>query len=284
MSDPDRDAEAERATNVRFDNWPVRRYDAYEVSDERETPATEEGEPERMDDVEWIGMAPSGAGSDSAYIYEPENDTVHEGRFDRESGRVVLDEDGERRELDEEETLGDHLVDIAEGHDWGWLSSFAREHMDTPDHDPDDPTAGHHLPPGFDHEATEFQRRNLVDDADEDAAFFGSHTFADDTDRVHVLEREFGVTAEGADGAEVHVEERYLVAEEPREEDRAGNADLVEEREYNLGLDVDPDEGTWVNDAEGLLREWHRRHLAPPEREEHRRVDRRPAEPGDAAD
>jgi len=279
MPDPDRDAEAEGTTDPRFDNWPVRRYDATgDLAVERETPADEASR--QMDDVEWVGGTRAGTGG-AAYVYAPESETVHEGRYEPENDRVVVDEG---RAVDDEETLGDHLVDIGEDHDWGWLSSFAREHMDTPDHDPDDPTAEHLLPPGFDHEATEFQRRNLVDDADEDAAFTGSHTFHDDTDRVHVLERDFAVAAaDSGRGADVHVEERYLVAREPREEDRAGDADVVEEREYDLALDVDPDE-RWIGDAEGLLTEWHRRHLAPPEREEHRRVERDATVPHDSAD
>jgi|GEM_PF-1801879 len=279
MSDPDRDAEPERATDPRFDDWPVRRYDE-DLTVERETPA--DAGDRQLDDVEWVGATVAGTGG-AAYVYAPESETVHRGRYDPDADRVVVEDEG--RAVGEDETLGDHLVDIGDDHDWGWLSSFAREHMDTPDHDPDDSTGGHLLPPGFDYEATEFQQRNLVDDADEDAAFFGSHTFADDTDRVHVLEREFAVTADEADDrADVHVEERYLVAAAPREEDRAGDADIVDEREYDLALDVDPDERVWVNDAEGLLQEWHRRHLAPPEREEHRRVERGADIPDGSAD
>ncbi|QLH79081.1 hypothetical protein HZS55_18050 [Halosimplex rubrum] len=277
MPDPDSNAEPESATDPRFDDWPVRRYDAAaDLTVERATP---DDDGRQLDDVEWVGGTRAGSGG-AAYVYAPESETLHRGRYDHENDRVVVDDET----AVERETLGDHLVDVGEDHGWGWLSSFAREHMDTPDHDPDDPTAEHLLPPGFDHEATAFQRRNLVDDADEDAAFFGSHTFADDTDRVHVLEREFAVTAAASDDrADVHVEERYLVAEEPREEDRAGDADVVEEREYDLALDVDRDE-RWIHDAEGLLTEWHRRHLAPPEREEHRRVERGTAPPDDSAD
>ncbi|WP_459191447.1 hypothetical protein [Halosimplex sp. J119] len=270
MPDPDHDAEPEPKTDPRFDNWPVRRYDAYDdLTVERETPG-EEGR-EQLEDVEWVGV--SGGAGGNAVLYEPQQDTVHQGRYDPDENRVVVGDD--ERRVDEEESLGDHLVDIGEEHEWNWLSSFAQDHLETPEHDGDHPTSGHLLPPGFDHEYTEFQQRNVAASADVDAAFWGSHTFADETDRVHVLEREFGVRGDDVgDEVAVHVEERYLVAEEPREESRAGDADLVNEREYDLALDVDPTEDGWVPATEDLLTRWHRSHLAPPEREEHRRVDR----------
>ncbi|MFC7196047.1 hypothetical protein ACFQL4_17735 [Halosimplex aquaticum] len=237
MRDPDHDTEPEPVTDPRFDDWPVRRYDAYDdLTVERETPEDEENE--QLEDVEWVGVGGMGA-SGNAFFYASQEDTVHRGRYDPDNDRVVVEEDG--RAVDEDESLGDHLVDIGEEHDWHWLSSFARDHLDTPEHDDDHPTSGHLLPPGFDHEYTEFQQRNLAESADVDAAFWGSHTFADETDRVHVLEREFGIRGDEVDDeVDVHVEERYLVAEEPREEDRAGDADLVEDREYDLALDVQP--------------------------------------------
>ncbi|WP_436924185.1 hypothetical protein [Halosimplex amylolyticum] len=278
MPDPDHDAESEPVTDPRFDNWPVRRYDADDdLTVERETPG--DAENERLEDVEWVGVGGPGVGG-NPYLYAPQEETVHRGRYDAVADRIVVDED--ERAVDEEESLGDHLVDIGEDHDWHWLSSFAREHLDTPEHDADRPTSGHLLPPGFDHEFTEFQRRNVAESSDVDAAFWGSHTFADETDRVHVLEREFGVRADdAADRVDVHVEERYLVAEEPREESRAGDADLVDEREYDLALDVEPGETAWVADTEDLLTRWHRRHLAPPERDEHRQVNREAYGPDD---
>ncbi|WP_415382225.1 hypothetical protein [Halosimplex sp. TS25] len=278
MPDPDHDTEPEPATDPRFDNWPVRRYDASnDLTVERETPGEEANE--RLEDVEWVGVGGTGAGG-SAFLYAPEDETVHRGRYDPNEDRIVVDED--ERTVEDDESLGDHLVDVGEEHDWHWLSSFARDHLDTPEHDDDRPTSGHLLPPGFDHEYTEFQRRNVAESADVDAAFWGSHTFADETDRVHVLEREFGVRAhEAADEVDVHVEERYLVAEEPREESRAGDADLVDEREYDLALHVDPDETAWLTDTEDLLTRWHRSHLAPPERAEHRQVDHERYPPAD---
>jgi len=269
MSDPDTDAEPERATDPRFDDWPVRRYEAYEQWPvERATPGRES---EPVEDVRWIGFLGSGAG-DGPLLYDPGEGTIHAGRIDEDRERIVVDDQTERRQVDAE-SIGDHLVDVGEDHDWTWLSSFARDHLDTPAHDPDDPTTGHRLPPGFDHEHTEFQRRNLTPSADEDAAFHGSHTFADDTERVHILEREFVVVGDETDGSvDAHVEERYLAAEEPRAESRAGDADLVDEQEYDLALDVDPAETAWVADVEGSLKQWHRAHLAPPEGDEHRRV------------
>ncbi|WP_123539133.1 hypothetical protein [Halosimplex salinum] len=274
MSDRDTDAASDHHTDPRFDNWPVRRYDAYEQWPvERATP---DRETEPVDRVEWVGFPGEGSGSAAGpLLYEPGEKVVHEGRIDRENERVVVDDDTEHRRVEDDESLGDHLVDLGDEHDWTWLSSFAREHLDTPAHEPEDLTAGHHLPPGFDHRHTEFQQRNLLDDADADAAFNASHTFADETGRVHVLERDFTVVGdEATDDVAASVEERYLVAEEPRAESRAGDADLVDEREYELELDVEPGETAWVADAEGSLKEWHRAHLGPPEREEHHTVAR----------
>ncbi|MFB6140505.1 MAG: hypothetical protein ABEJ26_08735 [Halosimplex sp.] len=278
MPDPDHDAEPEPTTDPRFDAWPVRHYDAYDdLTVERATPAEEESV--EMDDVEWVGAA-GPAGTGGTYFYEPARETLHEGQYDPENDRVVIGDEDEGRRLEADETLGDHLVDIGEDHDWGWLSSFARDHMDTGENGAEDPVASHLLPPGFDRRDTEFQRRNLADSDDADVAFFGSHTFDDEDGRVHVLEREFDVTADGdGSGAAVDVEERYLLAEAPREERRAGDADLVDEGAYELALDVDPDEPTWDGEAERLLGEWHRRHLAPPELDEHRRVDRSTYDP-----
>ena len=259
MPDPDTDVESDRVPDPRFDNWPVRRYDAYEEWPvERSTPA---GEPERVESVEWVGFA--GTSADSPLVYDTSAGVVHEARLDDERERVVLDEDSARHDVDDD-SVADSLAALGDEHGWTWLSSFAREHLGAdPDQDRD-AASNYRIPDSLDHRYSEFQRSNVTPEDDHSAAFFGSHTFADETDRVHVLEREFAVEEGGSDDqASVHVDERYLVAEEPNAESRAGDAEIVDERAYDLSLDAAVERGRG-GDAETELRTWHEAHLATP--------------------
>lgn len=257
MPDPDRDTEPEPTTDPRFDDWPVQ-HDAASADwpVERSVPGEDDAAPERVEDLEWLGFVGGGSNVVRPVLYEPETPAVVTGELDEANERIVLGEDHERHELESDDSLGEQIVAFGEEHGWTWLSSFARTYLEDDDAAVrDGPTLEH----------TEFHRRNLADSASQDVAFFGSHTFTDATDRVFTLEREFDVFREGSgEGVVVAVDEELLVAEEPREKERAGDAQIVDEYGYEFAVDVDPDDPNWENRLEGTLNEWHTNNVGPP--------------------
>lgn len=248
-----------RRRSLEYDNWPVRRYDEYESWPvERESP---DGQSVRSEEIEWVGtFAPSGG----AYLYSANDEAIYEGRIDVANERIVVDEEAVERDVGDD-SLTDRIAEIGDERDWDWLSSFARDRLDADGgdtaHEGAD-AAEYHTPEEFDHHDTRFQRRNLPRSADAEVVFFGSHTYADDTGRVHVLEREFDVdlpdaTADETVSARVSVTEEYLVAADDSPENREGDAELVDDREYEIAVEVGPDAPSRQARVEGYLREWH---------------------------
>lgn len=261
MPDPDHDTEPERRTDPRFDNWPVERGQGYEDQASERPESRDEGSTrERLaetsaheGDLEWIGIAGTGAQGGTPYIYDHGDPGIYEGEFDVEESRVVIREES-RREADSQDSLGEHIEAIGEDHGWSWLSGFAREYLEDDRHE--ELTEEDSL----EHTDSAFTERQLPDSSDADVSFNASHSFRDAWDRVHVIDRRFTVTDTDSDTARVDVEEYYLIADEPRAEERGGDADAVEEREYTFELDVDPKTPNWSAAVETDLKEWHATH------------------------
>lgn len=254
------DPESNRAGPMRFDDWPVQQFETWENWQvAHETPVETPGD-QRVDDVEWLGFA--GGASGGAILYDPQESAVYRAEVDEDDERVVV-RDRESTDADDEfggdveELLADRLETIGDEHGWTWLSGFAREHLDDAD------AIGYRTPAGFDHEYSEFQQRNVLEDADPDVGFFGAHVFSDDFGREHTIERDFDVSvADDGESAAVHVAERSLLSEATEPVDRDDGAELVDEREYDLRVDVG--DGPADRRAEQRLTEWHDEHLAPP--------------------
>ncbi len=212
-------------------------------------------ESERTDDVRWIGIG-EGSSMAAPWMYDENEGAVYPGEVDDEEEVVRVNEE-ERRELDEDETLGDHLVELGDEHGWTWLSEFAHENMETTDHDA-------HL----DVVDVEFDRRNVADGAEYDLGFFGSFTYRDDDGRVHTLERQFDVYTDESRRTETDrpvavVEETYLTAKEPQEQRRAGDAEREGQTSRELPIDVDPDAVDERAAIQERVEEWHEAHPEP---------------------
>lgn len=251
----DRDPVAE--SDIRFDDWPVAGRGEYADWDvERATPRQQGGTTEGLageneaeltgEDVEWIGFA-GDRGSGRPLLYSPREYALYEGELDEEDERVLLRE-ANRRDVDEG-SLGERIEEIGEEHGWAWLSSFARDHLDGDEADR----------PDFERRDTEFHRRNVAETDPYDLAFFGSHTFADESGRIHSIERFFDVYLDdgASDLTRVEVKEEYLVAEEPTEERRAGDAEMIAENEREIDMDVDAEEFGGERVLATPLEEWH---------------------------
>jgi len=268
MPDPDRDAESESRTDPRFDNWPIDRYDAYASWPvERATPgdhdaaedvAAEYAKEEDVEGLEWIGFTSGGAPAGGPYLYQSKESAIYRGDIDDENKRVILRE-RDRRDVESEDSLAEHIEEIGEEHGWSWLSSFAREFVEDDTH-PEQSTGE------FEHRDTEFSQRNVSESAEYDLSFTGSHTFADESNRVHIIDRTFDVYLDengaGSERVTVEVGDHYLLAEAPLEESRAGDADLINERQYELYYDIDTDEVGWERTLETALEEWHSSHVS----------------------
>lgn len=212
-------------------------------------------ENERRSDLEWIGLgASSGAGAPR--VYDPENDTIFEARFDEDEEEVHVDE-SETRQLEDDETIGDYVAEVGDDLGWTWLSGFAHDHLETTGHDA-------HM----DVIDATFDRRNVATDADYDVGFLGSFTYRDDDGRVHTLEREFDVYTDEAyrtqaDQPVAVVEERYLTAQDPNAESRAGDAVMDAKTRREIAVDADPDTGAELATIDEFCREWHEAHPEP---------------------
>lgn len=274
MPDPDRDAQPEERTDVRFDAWPIHRHQGHERADNdvHETPREHDdtvgAEPEDLSrredsEVEWIGLT-GYPGSPTAYVYDRDETAVYEAELDEENQRVLVDE-SERREVEDDESLAEHIERIGDEHGWNWLSSIAGDFVDEDRHDDllaEGGTSGRPL----ELEESEFQRKNVLDDADHDLAFFGSHTYRDPTDRVHVLERRFEVYVPETGGVpDVEVEDRFLVADDPQAERRAGDATMIDKRVYGIDVDVDASADLWKAELEEELEAYHENNVEWPE-------------------
>lgn len=267
MSDPDRDAEPELQTNPRYDSWPVERYDAYaDWPVERATPRDEGGTLEEVaeeyqerddEDAEWLGFVGDGAEVAGPYVYTPGGSAIYEGDIDEDDERIVL-RDESRREVESEESLGEHIEEIGDEHGWRWLSSFAREYLE------DDEDASAESVDALELRDSEFDRRNLTGSASYDLGFFGSHTLVDASGRVYVIERRFNVNAAETNRTAVEVEESCLAAEEAAEKRRAGDAELVEKRQHGFDIEADTDAGDWEAEVEAYLKKWHAAHVGWP--------------------
>jgi len=250
--DPDHDGRQEQSTDLRFDNWPVTRYDEDRPA-ERATPR-EEGtlhelaEEADEDSFSWLGVTGAGYPGGTPVVYDPSESAVYEGDIDEEESRVVLREDASH-DVDSDASLGERIEEIGDEHGWHWLSSFAREHLE------DDRAA--ELRRDLTVRDSVFQQRELLESSPADVAFNASHTLEDETGQVYVIERRFTVADLDGDPVHVDVEESYHVAEPPREHERAGDAEIVAEREYGLEGEVDPDSPTRKAAVENELRSFH---------------------------
>lgn len=228
--------------------------------DSQRPPGDREGYPivfgdERREDLEWIGFSRS-SGTRSPRVYDPENDAVYEGTFDEDEKRVSVDE-GDRRDLDDEETVGDYVAEVGDDLGWHWLSAFAHDHLETTGHEA-------HL----DVIDATFDRRNVAAEADYDLGFVGTFTYRDDDGRVHTLERQFDVYTDEsrrtqADQPVAVVEERYLTATDPEAESRAGDAEMEGRSRREVAVDADPDTGAELATIDEFCREWHEAHPEP---------------------
>lgn len=274
MPDPDRDPERDRRTAPQYDNWPVERYDAYtEWPIERATPRDEGGtlaevaeeyEQERdEEDVEWLGFVGAGTQGATPYLLGPGRSTIYRGEIDEAGERIVLREEGARA-VESGESLGERIEEIGEEHGWAWLSSFARTYLQ--DDEPGDALTG--AADGLEVRESEFMQRNLPASATADLGFSGSHTLVDASGQVYVIEREFTATTTDGSQVAIDIDEEYLIAEEPAENRRAGDAEIVEERQYSLEREVDTDTDGWKTTVETLLHEWHTHHVGWPPSEE----------------
>lgn len=208
---------------------------------------------EEREELEWVGVAP-GANYGVPQAYDPEEQAVYKGEVDEEAEHIRIDEEG-KRHLDEDETLGDHVESMAEEHGWTWLSEFAHDHLETTEHE-----AGLHVI------HSEFNKRNVSDDADYDLGYFGSFTFRDDDGRVHTLERQFNVYHDDGDRTgtgqpRAVLKETLLTAEAPDEERRAGDAELDAEDSREVRLDIEPGAGDAA--IQTAVKEWHEAHPEP---------------------
>ena len=220
-------------------------YEEYEIVRERE----------KTDDVRWIGIG-EGSSMAAPWMYDENEGAMYPGEVDDEE-RIVRVNENERRDLDENETLGDRVAEIGDDHGWHWLSEFAHENLETTDHDA-------HM----DVIDAKFDRRNVADDADYDVGFFGSFTYRDDDGRVHTLEREFQVFTDEAHRTETDmpvavVEETYLTAEEPMADRRAGDAELENQTSRELPIEIDPDAADELVAIHEFCEEWHESHPEP---------------------
>lgn len=253
--DPDRDTEPELQTDPRFDNWPAEYYDAY--SDwpvEREVPDEDTVKREEID-ADWVGYAGKwSVAASEPLFYDHDRNVVMEGEIDEENERIVVREDHERRDVGDA-SLGERIEEFSEEHGWTWLASFAREHLEGEGDVETVPEPEH----------SEFNRRNLLDSAEQDLSYVASHTFRDAGDTVFTLERDFDVYLDDgdADSARVTVDEEVLVAERPRAEERAGDADILQENEYGFEVTVDPEDPTPEATVEGELKDWHAANVTP---------------------
>lgn len=247
MSDTSRDPAYDR--DIQHSDWPIVQRDRDAGGEEGRAEAHRRNDPESRidadvteDDLEWIGFYGS---SGRPFLYAPQTATLYEGELDEENERIVLREEN-RREVDEA-SLGDRIEGIGDEHDWEWLSSFARTYLE-------DETDER---PSFRHRDTEFQRRNVAQDDPYDLAFIGSHTFVDESEQVHVIERFFNVYLAGSDVTDVEVKERYFLAEEPAAERRAGDATVLDENERDLDVTVDVSTADGESELLDQLNDWH---------------------------
>lgn len=225
MSDRERD---ETKSNPRYDNWPI------EGSDE---------------DVRYVGLAGGAGDSGSPMLYQETDETVYEGTIDEKNERIVVDEES-AREIESGTTIDDVVESLADELGWESLADWVREERDDERSRPDE---------------VEFQERNVAADADHDYAFSGSYTYFDETDRAHMVERTFEVHADPErrenGGPVVSVVETRLVAEEPREEQRDGDAERVDRTVTELVPEVDADAEREKNAVREWCRDWHESHL-----------------------
>ena len=276
MPDPDRNAESERRTDPKYDNWPIEGYDNYTEWDvQRETPADRDALDDVADEyeaeldeedrgVEWIGLS----GRGGPLLYEPYGPALYEGEIDEENERVILRK-ANREELDEDESLGRRIEEHGEKHDWEWLSPFAREHLEGDGERAEgrpETIGPADSPEELSLRDSEFQQRNLLEEEEADVGFFGSHTLVNDDGWVHVVERQFDVDADDVTAGEVTVEidEEFIVSEPESAGRRAGDADLIAERERELTVEAHPDEFGWENEVAEELEEWHDSHVEWP--------------------
>lgn len=192
-------------------------------------------------------------------MYGPGTGTVYEGDIDADNERIVLREEGER-EVESDESLGKHLEAIGDEHGWTWLSSFASDYLE----DDDDRADADGTTTGLDLRDTEFTERNITESSPADLSFTGSPTLVDESGRVHVVDRRFTVRKHDGDRVDVEVEDDYLAAEEPAEERREGDADIVEERQESFELDVD-EAANRDAEIESYLKRWHAAHIGWPQ-------------------
>ena len=271
MPDPERDPAHERRTNPRYDDWPVERYESYaDWPVERATPREEGGTidevaeeyQEERDDVEWIGFADTGTQGVTPYLMGAGGSTIYAGEIDEAEERIVLREEGSR-EVESEESIGETIEEIGDEHGWTWLSSFAQTHLQDDEGGDGPPGPGDRL----EIQDSEFMQHNLPASSTAELAFTGSHTLTDASGQVYVIEREFTVTSTEGDAVTVDVDEEYVVAEGPEEDRRAGDAEIVDERQYTFERELDPGVDQEVA-VETFLQEWHSHHVGWPPSEE----------------
>jgi len=253
QTDPDHDAEPERRTDPRYDEWPVEHYDEYSQWPVEREPSADHDDTQRHEaqNVELLGFG--GNLLSGAYLYHSAESTIYRGEIDEENERIILSED-DRRAVESEDSIGEHLEAIGDEHGWTWLSSFAQEYLEDDQESLERPVEEREP---WD---TEFNQRNVTDNVSYDLSFNGRHTFDDESGQVHIIDRRFDVYLDDHEHegeATVEVDEDYLVSEPPFEEESRGDAEIIFQRQYELGIDVDTDGLEWESEIEASLEKWH---------------------------
>lgn len=225
------------------DDWPIEGYD--------------EGRREAV----YLGTTnPQGEReSSTAVVYDTREETIFEADINEEEQRFIPREDTERA-LKPSKTLGEALENVGKRLGWDSLSDFAQEQLENDDaEDQEAPRP----------ETVTFTQSNVRADADQDMEFTGSYTYRTSDDQVTLVERTFEIKLDNPDKpqkATSNVIERVLRAEEPAEERRKGDADLLEEKETTFEIDLSSIEIDRQIESlvEKRCQEWHESHLEPP--------------------
>lgn len=228
-----------RATDGGYDDSPVIRSD--------------NGGP--TSDHEIIGYT-FGGGHGNPRVLEPDTNTVYGAELNEEEGHVRIDEN-DAYELGEDETLGDYITSVGDDLGWTWLSSFARDTLETTGHDA-------HM----DVIDTAFDRRIVSDSADYAAGFSGSFTYRDRDGHVHTLERQFDVYTDERHRTEsgqpvALVKESYLTSEQTETDGRAGATKKEGQNRREIPIKIESDTGGELAAIHEFCREWHETRPTP---------------------
>lgn len=229
-------SDRDRDEAVEYDNWPV------------------EGKSQR--DLKWLGFVGGTGAQGAPALYEPHRNTIYQGTIDEKNERIVPNPETERR-VSDNETIGEVLQDIADSHGWQSLSNFAAEHLGSDEDEQEIDTDREEVLP-----RTTFHQRNVAISADHQIGFFGSTTYEDE-EGVQTIEHEFHVYTQTSHREDskptAEIEEDRLVTETVEEAMQGTDAELVEEDNYEIVLDIDPELQGRREEAviEEYCEEWH---------------------------